>query len=231
MFGLVALTTQGCIAHSTSINRFFFFLDSSQDLKKNRISRGGAVSLRNSRLVLTANQRRGHFAMLVLLRCSQILTVTPSLTHDMDMSISLERAWGSLESRRAVMEHKHHSAPFRSWNWNCWNCFTVPEVGLWLTSLVQIAPLLMWSENKKSTWIRKALHYHKVCKNPTWRNVLNISDQYDKTSTLSYVVFTCTLCKLLTLPPPNCNDTQLTKKSQQTDSGRIWEFGIKEKFC
>lgn len=26
--------------------------------------------------------------------------------------------------------------------------FTVPEVGLWLTSLVQIAPLLMWSAKK-----------------------------------------------------------------------------------
>lgn len=50
------------------------------------------VSLRNSRLVPTANKRRGHFAMLVFLQCSQILTVTQSLTHDTDMGISLERA-------------------------------------------------------------------------------------------------------------------------------------------
>lgn len=44
------------------------------------ISQRGVVSLRNSRLVLNANKRRWHFAMLILEKCYQILTVTPSLT-------------------------------------------------------------------------------------------------------------------------------------------------------
>lgn len=141
--------------HPLTVFFFPFLFECYTRIFFNLISRGGVVSLKNSRLVPTANKRRGHFATLVLLQCSQILTVTPSLTHDMDTGISLERAWVSLESLSSVMEHKHQS--FRSWNWNSWKCFTVPEVGLWLTSLVQIAPLSMWSENKKHTRIRKAL--------------------------------------------------------------------------